>query len=235
MRIGLITAALFLCLTGLLCAAEQVESSLVPPPQVTTIVGAQQLQLPGSLWPNMSSSSDNGDCDSRLAGMGGKCKLSNCAAFSNTDLVAVDFEIPEGYRETANIVVSWILRVEGSPGHCPNPWTELGCNPYHGSNTCSFPNGEVRSRLYVDGKAIAQDLDAVMTIPGLGTSVTVNNPSDPTHTGSAVVTPKFFSNGKFPAKVRLEVKWRNDSSMSVVSNIEQHSMEVMFIPIATTE
>lgn len=235
MRIGLAVAVLFLCLTPVLFAAEEVQSTLVPAPQVTTIVGNQEIHLGGARWPNMSSSSDNGDCDNMVGGMSGTLKPgASLTAYHDTDLKVIEYAIPEKYRETANVIVTWILRVEGLPEGCPNPWTDLGCNPYHGSNTCSFPDGEVRSRLYIDGKAYALDMDAIMTVPGLGTTITVNNPSDPTHSGSAVITPKFFSSGKFPPKIKLEVKWRNDSSMGIRSNAQQHSMEVMLIPIASS-
>lgn len=252
---------LFLATTGLL-SAEQVNTQFLAAPNTLSIKGTDVAELEATRWPQMSSKSDNTNCDYKISGMSNTCK-GNCIDFTTIKDLVKEYTVPADYRKTATVVVNWALRVEGEEGPCPNPYKDLSCNPYHGRNTCEYPPREVRSCLYVDGKPLGQE--AVMTIPG-GDPIIMDASSppsprrgfnkcrkrlgdewddktghhvwtkrtncwDPTVTGSAVIKPSFFSGEEFPETIKIEIRWRNDTSMNVRSLADYHSMEIIFLPI----
>lgn len=222
MRIFICAILVCWCLASVALAGEQTQTQLVPSPDVQNIMGITALSLGASRWPVMSApNSDNPGC---VAGISQRCK-ANCDAFSTTDLKK-EYSIPADYRKTAKIVVSWVLRVVGASDSCPDPWPNF-CSPFHGTYTCTYPSGEVRSQLFVNGKAVGQQ--AVMTVPGTD-SQGGSNISDPTNTGSAVIDPSVFG-GAFPATITIEIRWRNDTTMQVTSAVNQHYMEIMFLPL----
>ncbi|MBN1912906.1 MAG: hypothetical protein JW788_00745 [Candidatus Omnitrophica bacterium] len=219
------------CLATVALAVENMETQLVPSPSILSVPGTTSLVLDAGRWPKMTSSSDNPNCDNVILPqqISLKCKTGNCNDYTATDLKK-NYSIPADYRKTSTLVVSWVLRVVGQSASCPNPWPRF-CKPFHGRYNCSYPAGEVRSRLFINGNPVGQE--AVMTVPGTDSKGGVNV-SDPTNTGSAVIDASLFG-GTFPETVNIEVRWRNDSAMKVSSAVKEHSMEIMFLPLIMGE
>lgn len=135
------------------------------------------------------------------------------------------------YRKTAKILVEWNIRVEGDSSQTEryDIWLDF-CKPngygWHGTVTQTPMGGEVYTRLAVDGDSYSA---ATMTVPS-GESLTRTRISDPTITGSTLLTPADFG-GEFPNQINFEIEWKNDSGMFIRSPAEMRSMVITINPV----
>ncbi|NLE64731.1 MAG: hypothetical protein GX606_02305 [Elusimicrobia bacterium] len=129
------------------------------------------------------------------------------------------------YGTDSSLLITWIIRVEGEASPI-NPFPTL-CSPWHGSILQSFPAGKVTTRIDINGKKVP--ITAEMTLPdaGMVNQITI---SDPTITGSYVLTPDFFSSGRLPDKIVITMEWQNDTSMKAVSRSGFREIKAMVIP-----
>ncbi|MDO8749109.1 MAG: hypothetical protein Q7J72_08370 [Candidatus Omnitrophota bacterium] len=172
--------------------------------------------------------------------------------------------IPAGYRNIAKVLFTWTVRVVGNrPNECSrNGGKELNglaiwpllCHPWHnGKITQDFSGGQVQTQLYIKGSGtiIAKNADsdsagwapldfiASMTVPA-GPPGVVNEPGDPTITGSYIVTKDDFLNsitGKntLPPIIYFKLMWHNDSPLVVESLANQRNVVAMLMPITDIE
>jgi len=167
-------------------------------------------------------------------------------------------EIPAGYRNIAKVLFTWTVRVVGNrPNECSRIrkkelnglaiWPLLCYRWHSGKITQDFSGGKVSTQLYIKGsgsiKAEFADGDgwaplnpvAEMTVPA-GPPGVVNEPGDPTITGSYIVTKDDFLNsdtGKdtLPPIIYFKLMWHNDSPLVVESLANQRNVVAMLMPI----
>lgn len=93
--------------------------------------------------------------------------------------------VPSEYRNTAALMVTWTVRVEGlsqaiNPGtdyiYDPVSGTQI-CGWWHGTSIQSFPGGKVQTRLLVDGVQMPANFTADMTMPDGGGLEAVQEPN----------------------------------------------------------
>lgn len=160
----------------------------------------------------------------------------------------------KGYRNITKILFTWTVRVEG--------WQRLVavwpfiCHPHHGTSYQEFPEGLLRTQLYVkdvnNTYTITDKTDpdyvynpedgyypvgqiAEMTVPEAGTSK-VKNIGDPTITGSFALLPSDFADGKIPkAGVEFQVRWYNKTSMRIKSPANQRNLIATVFPVTSQE
>lgn len=168
--------------------------------------------------------------------------------------------IPPGYRSTAKAHFTWTVRVEGDVPksyQCFKPKEVSGiqmrplfCSARH---SCSikqdFSGGQVKIQLYIKGTetitvkgADSQGWAALspiteMTLPARDaiTLRTEMTPSDPTITGSRIVTGDDFSEGKLPETITFKLMWYNDSPVVARSLGRQRNLIAMLMPITDIE
>ncbi len=145
--------------------------------------------------------------------------------------------IPEEYRKTAGILVTWTVRVEGSQPGAYQPNDNFCAHGWAGTLYQSFPSGEVKTKLFVNTgcgtpyeKTEPYGQEACMTIPDGGKS-SASNPGDPTHTGSYLITPADF-NGLLPSTLNIEIRWKNETCQQIKSPANMRSMIVQIFPDA---
>lgn len=219
--------------------ANETKTPITVAPKVLSVVGNSKVTFEPTRWPDFyKSSSDNPVCAEKLrdeisltqkSGYNGNqyaTILAKVINFSNEGL--------DQYRKSAKLLISWTVRVEGV-SKIVNPWTAGLCHPWHGTSYQKFPGGNVMSRLYINGSPDKpSDREpfaniAIMTLPA-GTPGVNSNPSDPTHTGSAVVNPKDFG-GEFPNKLNIEIKWYNDTCMKAITPKDMRNLVITVTPI----
>lgn len=138
-----------------------------------------------------------------------------------------NYVVPEEYRRTANILVTWVVRVEGYTEALPL-FTTL-CHPWHGVTKQEFPADDVKTRLMVNGKQYGEEFS--LTIP-YGGAVISSQPYDPTVNGSVLLKPDDFSGRILPQSLNFKIQWFNDSSMKIVSPANQRSLIITLIPVS---
>ncbi len=141
-------------------------------------------------------------------------------------LEILNYAVPEEYRRTANILVTWVVRVEGYT-EALELWTTL-CHPWHGVTKQEFPAADVKTRLTVNGKQYGEAFS--LTIP-YGGAVLSSQPHDPTVNGSVLLKPADF-NGELPKTMNFKIQWLNESSMKIVSPANQRSLIITLIPVS---
>ena len=208
-------------------------------PKILSVIGTSDAEYPSTRWPNFyKSSSDNPTCAAKLRD---ETSLTRKSGYNGTQYKTilsktVNFE-NEGlgqYRKSAKFLISWTVRVEGR-SVIVNPWKAGLCHPWHGTSYQSFPGGDVFSRLYINGSvkkpSSAGDFSSIarMTLPA-GRAGDNVNPSDPTHTGSAVISPEDFG-GEFPNVMKIEVRWYNDTCMEITTPKNMRNLVVTIIPM----
>jgi len=158
--------------------------------------------------------------------------------------LSMRYEPKESYRKSANLLVTWTVRVEAYK-HCGtndgcNPistaeycdgdaykiWPDL-CDVWHGTSSQDFPGGEVKTALFING--VQKGSETVMTIPGGGSSSSYQ-PNDPTHTGSFLITPDSFPDKMLPATIHIVIKWYNDTSMKIKSPEKMRNLIITVVP-----
>ncbi|MDD4940834.1 MAG: hypothetical protein PHS64_00050 [Candidatus Omnitrophica bacterium] len=143
-------------------------------------------------------------------------------------------EIPEGYRKSAKILVTWTVRIEGK---CP-AWGigHVICEPWIGSIKFSCPEGDVKTYL----KATYKDKESGAAKGGIiGSPVVMTMPptekvslqNDPTLTGTYVITAEDFPNGQIPEDLELTILWENFTALQVYSPGGMRTMIVNVIPV----
>jgi len=239
-------------------------------PAITQVVGSTEAKLSPAKYPKFDSfTSDNPTCGNyllarysdpqpdangiadsglSLAPVWVRSKYAPAAASvpgSNAGFQTIltqTIDIPQAYRRTANVLVTWTIRVEAyGPGAYKVKNTL--CSPWNGTAYESFPGGLVKSRITVNGQAKGQDIS--MTVPNASNASSVgiseNDPpppppppsrrSDPTITGSYLVKAGDFAGGVFPAQVTIAVQWLNDTPLIIATPANQHNLIVTLMPV----
>ncbi|MFA5101012.1 MAG: hypothetical protein WC547_09045 [Candidatus Omnitrophota bacterium] len=95
------------------------------------------------------------------------------------DLKIENLMIPEEYRTSGKIMVTWTLRIEGKPlGYKITPNL---CQRWYGTAEIAFPSSSVKSALFVNGKMVGNDI--IMEVPGgSNTVIEVRPPPAPPST-----------------------------------------------------
>lgn len=229
------------CLAGTpLVAADQTSVGVSPAPKAVQAVGTTDVFYDPTRWPIFGpSSSDNEACANGLrTSLSGRDK-------HETHPAAYPPAVPKSilvktirfsglglgnYRRTANVLVSWTLRAEAYQVII-NPWSNNPrlCHPWHGTITEDFPGGDLVSMLFVND--VQRSGEFSMTFPPLG-SGTNTNPSDPTITGSVMLTPATFG-GEFPDTLKCEIRWVNRTTGArVKSPANMRNMTLFVTPVA---
>lgn len=211
-------------------------------PALIQLVGSGAIELGPSRYPEFYDfSSDNPTCGENLkkshkdGGMSLAPLGPDAGQFVEVGgLTVLGFKVGEEYRNTAKLLFTWSIRVEG---YKPDIgayaiWPGL-CSPWHGTSYQRFPGGEVKSMLYINGQPVTQCPAAALTIPDAG-SASITQPRDPTLTGSCLITKEFFG-GSFPATIDIMIKWQNDTCLKIVSPTEMRSLVVTSIPVTSMQ
>ncbi|MGA2775242.1 MAG: hypothetical protein ABSE81_04195, partial [Candidatus Omnitrophota bacterium] len=132
-----------------------------------------------------------------------------------------------------SVLITWTMRIEGS-GKAINPQTNICGMRWGGTVTETFKGGQVYSQAYVDyGNGFqAVGREAGMTIPDAG-AVVEKVVMDPTHSGSCVLKAADAPGGKFPATIKVQIYWKNDSSLLVTSKADYRSLIVTVLPASS--
>jgi len=238
-----IFAAFLLCVIVSPALAEETTMPVNPTPVTEQVLGEDEATLPAAKFPKFSNEGDNATCKEYLEATypdglslapictkskyGDGTQIGECPDYALIPgMEKASFAIPEAYRKTATVLVTWTIRVEGYGTEGYVIWPQL-CDSWHGTSEQSFPEDVVKTRLYVNNTLLGQD--AVMTIPA-GNSVTLTQVNDPTHTGSYLIKPGDFG-GELPATLDIELKWINETSMKIVSPAKMRSMLITLTPI----
>jgi hypothetical protein len=222
------------CFSGLALAGDQpttsggLVSQVEAVPKVFTVTPTGVASLPMSRWMQFSLCKGEKACCNTLDAKSLQYK-DGAPKFTPLDGLVLEVPIDSAYRSNGNILITWTLRVEGHDGAIINPWRTL-CGSWHGEVTETFKGGQVYSQAYVDmGSGYSPVGEAaVMTIPdgGFGKNV---NPHDPTHSGSFLLKASDVKDG-FPAKVKIKIYWKNDTSMNITSKESFRSLIVTVLP-----
>ncbi|MFA5276654.1 MAG: hypothetical protein WC417_07170 [Candidatus Omnitrophota bacterium] len=224
-------------------SAQQAQENLTAKteaiPKIFQVSPADSTSLVASRW--MAFSNCNGEkacCDILIGTPSKKGASLTYKSGIAPSFTAVDGMVLEVPTENAySVLITWTLRVEGESGKAINPWRNL-CGSWHGSITETFKGGDVYSQAYVDyndGRGLhGVGPIAGMTIPD-GGSITANYPHDPTHSGSCLIkaSDKDVPDGKFPAKTKIQIFWKNDTSLDVTSKANYRSLIVTVLPVGS--
>lgn len=162
--------------------------------------------------------------------------LSGPPSYERIPGLYIRYEVPEVQRKTANLLITWTVRIEGRKacvggsevcyGDAYRIWQDL-CGMFHGTSNQRFPGGNVKTSLFVNG--VQRGSETVMTIPDGGTTSSYQ-PADPTQTGSYLLTAEGFG-GELPEVVEVEIKWINETSMLVESLDKMRNLIITVVPI----
>lgn len=268
MRITLISILILAC-TVFVCAAEEVQMPPDMGPQIRQATGNDTVCLDATRYPSFYSyQSDNPACGEYLKKdytaandgfslaplwikskySGTKAKLPPMSAnpgYQNIPGLSINYKPDEAYRKTANLLITWTVRVEAykhcgannnrcqtastaeyCDGDAYKIWPDL-CDFWHGTSNQSFPGGEVKTALFINGTQ--KGSETVMTIPDGGVTSSYQ-PCDPTHTGSFLLSAENFPEGILPASIDISVKWYNDTSMQIKSPAKMRNLIITVIP-----
>lgn len=152
---------------------------------------------------------------------------------------------PKDYRNITKILFTWTVRLEGSKIIVP-VWPNI-CSPHHGTSYQEFPEGQLKTQLYIKGvdktypSGVYNSGDgyvpvgqiAEMTVPSAGTG-SISNPGDPTITGSYVLLPADFADEELPeGGVEFQVRWYNETSMKIKSPEKQRNLIATVFPVTS--
>jgi hypothetical protein len=157
----------------------------------------------------------------------------NCDFVDVPELVITNYAIPAEYRKTANLLVTWTIRLEGTATPLAL-WPTL-CSPWHGVTVQDFPAGDVVTQLSVStsNKGVFPIIgnQFSLTIP-YGGSVVSAQPWDPTLTGSYLITPADFG-GEMPESfTRIAIQWRNNCAMPIKSPAGRRNILITLMPVS---
>jgi hypothetical protein len=261
---GLLAGAALL--SASLLFAQQGSVGVSPMPSVIqapdSAVNADVYYGPTS-WPLFSNcQTDNPTCGAWLINTLGGTNINGAPAAQA--VMSMPVNIPSAYLTTANLLVTWTLRVVAFQWKSAvnsvtgasldnglstvNAWRtdhngnnlsscngQCLCTWWHGTIDETFPGGNITSYLYVNGQNLGQ---AAMTFPSLG-SGSNTNVSDPTITGSVALTPATFG-GTYPVdasgNLTLQLMWVNSTTGSgVVAPAYMRTMTVFVDPLPNNQ
>ncbi len=269
MRIVLMSILILSCMVSVY-AADEVD---MPPnigPQIRQVTGDDTVCLDATRYPKFYSyQSDNPTCGEylkneydgdvkngfSLAPLWLKSKYSGTKnkkapltvnpGYQEIPGLNITYKPEEAYRKTANLLVTWTVRIEAykhcgannnkcasssSAEYCDGDayriWPDL-CDYWHGTTNQSFPGGEVKTALFVNG--VQKGTESIMTIPDGGVTSSYQ-PCDPTHTGSFLLTADSFPEGVLPESIDIAVKWYNDTSMQIKSPAKMRNLIITVVP-----
>ncbi|HRZ14029.1 MAG TPA: hypothetical protein P5110_00820 [Candidatus Omnitrophota bacterium] len=144
------------------------------------------------------------------------------------------FTVPSEYRKTAKILITWTVRVNGIPTAL-NIRPNL-CSNWAGTSVQGFPEGQLITKLYINKIPTSKEVE--ITVPA-SSDLVISQPRppaptgcDPTLTGSYLISPDQFSDKQLPAKLtNIEIWWKNDTSMKLVSEGDWRNMIITFMPL----
>jgi len=150
-----------------------------------------------------------------------------------SDLITT-IKIPEAYRTSAKVLVTWTLRVEGT---CRDLSEKRESTECEGITTLSCPKGNVNSVLYVNDKLMEPPY--VIEVPGgSGGSIELYPPPpppisflhDPTLTGTYLIKPADFG-GALPAELKIQVAWQNFTALDITCPDGMRNLITHLMPI----
>ena len=238
-------------------AGEEGGMAITPVPRLIQVTGTTTAGYRPVYYPSFyKSSTDNPACANYLRDtLSGETldthtNASVCGASGSkahlmgpvgpVDLTGLykEVAIPAEYRRTSKLLITWTVRIEGYKVAPYLVWTGSSstrlCHPWHGTSYQSFDGGKVWTALYVssDGEDWSQAGEKfVMTIPSAG-STSIHQPSDPTQTGSYLLTKDFeYFDGALPERVYLKVVWKNETCMRLESPANMRSLIINLLPL----
>ncbi|MDD3295997.1 MAG: hypothetical protein PHU64_01390 [Candidatus Omnitrophica bacterium] len=241
------------------CVVVQAEEGMIvnPSPKLFEFTGDNEATLQPLYYPEFYDySSDNPDCGDYLRDVlsgetldtcsgyhreGSGCNYASAAEIAQRSQYQTMpglsglIVIPEGFEKTSKLLVKWTVRIEGYKPAPYTIWPKL-CHPWHGTSYQRFGEGEAKTALFVGASANSMRQagdDIVMTIPSAG-ETSIYQPNDPTQSGSFVLEPDYFADGKFPPEVYLEVRWKNETCMKLVSPADMRTLIVELIPVRSS-
>lgn len=244
-KILLVTMGVFWVGTTALWAQDTGTSMVAETaPEIITVEVSGPAEIPAYRWPQFEPvSDDNPACalwlkdklsmtprEPRVAYPDNPVQTTSPGAWVNIPSLSTTVNVKPEYRSSATVMITWTMRVEGEAENI-NPWTENGgwCHPWHGTINESFAGGLVSSQLFVGENSQELGLPANLTLPDGGIVQSINI-VDPTILGSYVIKPTDFPGNVFPATFNVQIKWRNDTCMKVVSPEGFRSMVVTIVP-----
>ncbi len=148
-----------------------------------------------------------------------------------------NIKVPEDFRTTGKILVSWTVRIEGFKPDIQIPpmfYNNPGIHPYlcygwHGTFKVSYPGGNVETQLYVNGQKMGQVF--MMQIPTAG-QISMYQAYDPTLTGKYLLQASDFPDQKLPANINsIEIRWINKTPLKIVSKKGYRNLIIEFMPV----
>jgi hypothetical protein len=167
-------------------------------------------------WPKFvvkSASAASASCVAYLGSISEKLINPNAAPQWFDAMDTGDIVIDQRYRAKGKIMITWNFRLLAQPTaiSLPSFCTSKGY-PFSGDVQLIFKEGKAFSRVLDIADGSQRVLrEVVMTVPEGGKEIV-----DPTTTGSIIITPQMYG-GQLPAKIRLKLQWRNDSSLQLES------------------
>jgi hypothetical protein len=253
MKRAMLLVLIVLLLQACAYSADKAVVPATQKPNVMQVVGNTDANLGPAVYPQFTTfvDSTNAACQQYLEQtfslapictksqygngyVGGKCGQD----FTPIDgLKITNLAIPAAYQKTAKIMIAWTVRIEGySKSYSINP--EF-CTNWYGTLTEKFPKGKVKTALYVEGKKFGEEI--TMEVPEALARIVKETPppppvpifnSDPTLIGTYVLKASDFG-GQFPAVIKLiEIKWKNESSMDIVSPKNMRTVLINFLPVS---
>lgn len=171
--------------------------------------------------------------NSKFTGRG--AQLSGQPAYVTIPGLSGGVEIPEKYRKTSKILITWTVRIEGFKTSAYSLKPLCGLN-WYGHSWQRYPDGDAITQAWVNGKQYGSDV--AMTVPASADISHIQHrrppppppSSDPTLTGSVMLTKDDFDGYELPATVNVEIKWYNDTCMTLKSPANMRNVIIAVIP-----
>lgn len=265
---------IFMAVSVTVCYAGDTTMKANMPAQTVVKQGGAKLEIPparypqfvsGVTWDNecknyLAAENVDGKADGNNVAIGGmslapiylkskfapEYSLGPAAEFKEVEGLRIEkYDIPEEYRESTKIVVSWTMQVIGrTPTDQQQDMIEMRlCAWEHpdGAESYTFnrkyPGGfQVKTKLHVEAdctiggvpKANFMGTEFILSLPE-GSAVQ-QHVTDPTVTGSVILKPSDFG-GKFPPEMNLSVYWKNDTPLYVFTPSNSRQMTVNIVPL----
>ena len=219
---------------GSVYAAEKAGMPVNPTPVIKEVKGANDIFLAAAVYPQIKVTpvpSEAGlGCQAKVDEIAGDPVSASVGKFEKVDGLKTVVKIDPAYRASAKVLVSWTVRVEGE---CPTYriWPTF-CPVFHGDVQSKCPSGVVETRLYVNGKVKSPPFSLEMPE---STGEIVNQPNDPTITGTYLLKAEDFDDNKLPEKIELQVWWKNYSSMKMTSPANMRTLTVNIMPTTRSD
>ena len=237
-----VVVAVVLCFAAFSTALAGLETKVEETAIVKSKVGVGPAVLAPGRFPAFQYKagwSSNDVCGFRLQNAVSLTEIPNQIKYSVVggvlEPLELDVRVPESMRSNSKLLITWTIRIEGtgtliSPASASGNLAAARCSPWSGSINETFKGGLVNSRAEVnlnDGRGYQAYGETGMTVPDGKTLTSYTPPpSDPTSTGSCVITGPFTAD---PIKVRIA--WKNNTSLTLTSAANYRNLIVNIVPV----